>query len=115
MLFLFFACMWSDTKDSGSSQPPGLTVSVDIGEPLYKIPVNYLSFSVDLGQVAGTRFWNPDINSEQEEIPPEPYDFPNQKLRMLTKKLAPATLRIGGTESDRLYYQTQENEVEPGQ
>jgi heparanase 1 len=57
--------------------------------------------------VVGSNFWSPDGITER--IPP--YDFTRQKLRNLTAELAPAYLRIGGSEADIIYYDMTETPV----
>ena len=68
-----------------------------------EVDERYLSFCIDLGQIAEpTRFWNPDGSGETTGRPS--YDFGRVRLRNLARALAPALLRIGGTEADRAYY-----------
>lgn len=65
---------------------------------------NYLSFTLDLGQIAEpTRFWNPDGSGETVGQR-RSFDFTRKKLINLTRALAPAYMRIGGTEADRCHY-----------
>ncbi len=71
------------------------------------IPSTYLSFALDSGQAAGAHFWNPDSEAEETEINYLPYDFNRPLLHTLAAELAPAILRVGGTEADRLYYETE--------
>ena len=69
-----------------------------------EVSSRYLSFCVDLGQIAEpTRFWNPDGAGESRGVRPS-FDFSVPRLRNLCRALAPAYLRIGGTEADRVYY-----------
>ena len=68
-----------------------------------EVDERYLSFCIDLGQIAEpTRFWNPDGSGETTGRPS--YDFGRVRLRNLARALAPALLRIGGTEADRAFY-----------
>ena len=63
----------------------------------------YLSVCLDLGQVAEpTRFWNPDGSGEVVGLPS--FDFERRKILNMSRALAPAYLRIGGTEADRAFY-----------
>lgn len=85
---------------------------IDVGAELPEVDERFLSVAVDLGQVAGTVFWNPDASGDPE-APVEPYDFTRDRLHELAAPLAPAWLRIGGTEADRLYYETDEGVPDP--
>lgn len=76
----------------------------DVGaEAATTVSERYLSICVDLGQIATpTRFWNPDGSGEVICRPP--FDFARPQLINMTAELAPAYLRIGGTEADRVFY-----------
>ena len=68
---------------------------------------NRMCFCVDLGQIATpTRFWNPlgAAGDSLEVIGRPTFDFARPRLRGLAQALAPAYLRIGGTEADRSFY-----------
>ncbi|MDH4283265.1 MAG: hypothetical protein OEV36_11475, partial [Myxococcales bacterium] len=74
---------------------------------------HYLSVAVDTAQIVGGRFWSADAGVEiigQEEVPE--YDFSRPRLRALAAELAPAFLRIGGTDADRVFYDMSANPVE---
>jgi heparanase 1 len=71
-----------------------------------------LSFAVDSSQVAGTEFWAED-GAEEPETDIEPYDFNRPALRPLVAALAPAMLRIGGTDADHLWYDLSGGQVAP--
>jgi heparanase 1 len=62
----------------------------------------FLSFAVDTAQVVGARFWSPDVDAGTAPVPP--FDFSRQRLAVLTRELAPAYLRVGGTDADRVFY-----------
>ena len=84
-------------------------------QPVARIS-NRLCFCVDLGQIATpTRFWNPlGAAGESLEIIGQPtFDFARPRLRKLAAALAPAYLRIGGTEADRAYYAVDDAEEPP--
>lgn len=80
-------------------------VNLSLGDPIAELDPRFLSFAVDLGQVAGTRFWNPDADADDTEVPVPPFPFEDPRLRARTAPLAPAWLRLGGTEADRLFYE----------
>jgi len=67
----------------------------DVGDQL-------VSVGVDLDQVTGGTFWDPAGGSSV--VPVAPYDFERPQLRQLAAELAPAHLRIGGSASDRTFY-----------
>ena len=70
---------------------------------IHEVDVRYLSFTIDLGQIAEpTRFWNPDGSGETVGRPT--FDFANERMINMTAALAPAFIRIGGTEADRVIY-----------
>lgn len=83
---------------------PDVTIPVSTTAPIATVSDRYLSVAVDSAQVAGGVFWNPDEDSDEEEITVTPFDFSSAKLQTLTRALAPTTLRIGGTAADFLYY-----------
>jgi heparanase 1 len=66
----------------------------------------FVSFAVDTAQVVGGRFWAPAGAGEgllkTGAVPA--FAFSRPRLRRLTGALAPAYLRIGGTDADRTVY-----------
>jgi heparanase 1 len=89
------------------------TVSVSLDAVVATIDPRALSFAVDSSQVAGTEFWAEDDQGESE-VWIDKYDFDRPALRPLAAALAPAMLRIGGTDADHLWYDTSgAAEVEP--
>lgn len=79
-------------------------VALTAGDDLVnEVDERYLSFTIDLGQIAEpTRFWNPNGSGETTGRPS--FDFGNDRMRNMAAALAPAFLRIGGTEADRVFY-----------
>ena len=70
---------------------------------IHEVDERYLSFTIDLGQIAEpTRFWNPDGSGETTGRPT--FDFASKRMHNMAAALAPAFLRIGGTEADRVLY-----------
>lgn len=88
-------------------------VEITIGDAVGEVDERYLSVAVDLGQVAGARFWTPGGDSGEAEVAVPPYDFDRPALRAFAEALAPAVLRIGGTESDRLFYALDDDAPDP--
>lgn len=78
---------------------------VDTTAPIATIDERYLSFAVDTAQVVGGLFWSAEpvqqlIGQERQPV----YDFGRPRLRALAAELAPAFLRIGGSDADRVFY-----------
>ena len=69
-------------------------VTFDSGAVLHSLPATFLSFTIDAGQLFPGVFWNHS----------KAIDFRNPVLVSLTSALAPALLRVGGTDADRLFY-----------
>jgi heparanase 1 len=97
---------------SGEAPPPpppaggvGVRVELEHG-PVAIVDERFLSFAVDTAQVVGGEFWAPH-GSEHGVLKTHgvaPYDFSRPALRRLASALAPAYLRIGGTDADRTVY-----------
>jgi hypothetical protein len=75
--------------------PARVELAADIGDAL-------LAFAVDLDQVTGGTFWDPA--GGPTVVPVAPYDFDRPRLVTLARALSPAYLRIGGSASDRTFY-----------
>jgi heparanase 1 len=74
----------------------------------------YLSVAIDSSQLVGGHWWSPEGGVEaigRRRVPP--VDLGRERLRDLAQALAPAYLRIGGTEADRIYYAVGDNGAEP--
>jgi len=78
-----------------SSTPGGPSLAGEIDE-------RFLSVAVDIDQLAGGTFWDPAGGPTVVDVPP--YDFGRVRLRNLAAALAPAYLRLGGSASDRTFY-----------
>lgn len=95
-------------SDVEANVPPADTtaqLSIDLSTPIATVDERYLSFAVDTAQVVGGLFWSaePDpqlIGQERQPV----YDFERPRLRALAAELAPAFLRIGGSDADRVLY-----------
>jgi heparanase len=83
-------------------------VQVRIGtdRPLHELDPRFVSVALDTSQVLGGRFWSRaarvDVGRGSDHV--EPFDLARPRLRELARALAPAYLRIGGTEADHVYY-----------
>ncbi len=88
------------------------SLSVDTSEPIATVDERYLSFAVDTAQVVGGLFWSAEpvqqlIGQERQPV----YDFARPRLRALAAELAPAFLRIGGSDADRVFYDMTEDPI----
>ena len=85
-----------------------LPVSVRLAKPAPVAEVDecYLSFSLDISVVAGGFWWEGSAGTRRGlgtlRIPP--LDLNSTKLDTLTRALAPAYLRVGGSEADKIHY-----------
>jgi heparanase 1 len=95
-------------SDKGGSGPAfRVRVTVDRSTPVATLAEEYLSFSIDASQVAGGKWWDPAATGREMgsgTVRAPVYDFDRPRLDSLVAALAPAYLRIGGSESDKLFY-----------
>jgi heparanase 1 len=87
--------------------PYAVRVTLDLEQPLAELSERYLSFSVDTSQVVGGKWWNPQadrVEWSSGTVQAPVFDFDRPKLNLLTEALAPAYLRIGGSEADKVFY-----------
>jgi heparanase 1 len=74
---------------------------VDVGQTVTAtVDPRFLSFAVDSSELVGGTFWT----SDGGQGPVMAYDFSRPRLRALAGALAPAVLRVGGTQADAVYY-----------
>ncbi len=75
-------------------------------EPLRVLKEPVLGFAIDTSQVVGGHWWSPDGRVEvgRGDARTSEFDFSRPRLRLLARALAPARLRVGGTEADHVYY-----------
>lgn len=76
---------------AASAQTVSITVSQD---HVHEVDPNYLSVAIDTSVLLGGTWWNANNR----------LDLAHPRLRALTRALAPAYLRIGGTDADRVFY-----------
>ena len=115
LLLLLYGC------DPGTEEsiPPADTtaqLTIDTSAPAATIDERYLSFAVDTAQVVGGLFWSAEPVAQligQERVPV--YDFSRPRLRALAAELAPAFLRIGGSDADRVLYDMSANPIDEDQ
>ncbi len=94
------ACGCSEEPYPEPPPGPSVAVSLDPSTALAELDSRFLSFAVDTSQLVGGNWWSPDGYTERVE----PYDFARPRLRRMAAALAPAYLRIGGSEADVVYY-----------
>jgi len=93
-------------------KPPAMS-----GKPVIQVQVTenvartvsrrFLSFTVDIAQVVGGKFWDQSGSVDMVaggSSPVSAYDFRRPRLKKLVQELSPAYLRIGGTASDEVFY-----------
>jgi heparanase 1 len=91
----------------GVGLPNVLRVTLHLERPLAEVSERYLSFSVDTSQVVGGKWWDPQagrVEWSSGTVQAPVFDFARPRLNRLTRALAPAYLRIGGSEADKVYY-----------
>ena len=111
MVIGVFGCV-EDDNAVPSEKLPGYydtDVMINGSEPLFTVSDKFLSFAIDTSQVVGGNWWSADgeatIGVGADEA--EPFDFTRTRLRNMARELAPAYLRIGGTEADKVFYDMQ--------
>ena len=107
----------SGVEDVAVDAPPmtarQASLGVEAEEPVAEVSPRYLSVAVDIAQVVGGTFWNPDgSQGTTGNARVDEYDFDNPKLRNLSRELAPSVLRIGGSDADLTWYDLSDAPVE---
>lgn len=89
-----------------------LAISNAVLKKSYTVDKRFISLDIDVSQWVGGPWWNKsgDIEYMMGEANTEPYDFKNEKLIELTKKLSPAYLRMGGCLADFVSYYPDQRE-----
>jgi heparanase 1 len=103
---------------AASSRPPAardvsalergepVRVSIDRERAVARVDPRFLSVAVDTSQLLGGRFWSAsgrvEVGRGSERVPP--LDLRRSALIERARALAPAYLRVGGTEADHVYY-----------
>ena len=88
-------------------------MSVTLTASVATIDPRFLSVAVDTAEVVGGTFWGADggLEGASGGVQVAPYDFSRPRLRRLAQELAPAYLRIGGTEADKVFYDMSDTPV----
>jgi heparanase len=82
-------------------------VAIDRLRRRSRVDPRFLSVALDTSQVLGGHWWTPGaarVEVARGSHAVEPFDLEDPRLRVLAAELAPAYLRIGGTEADVVYY-----------
>ena len=98
-------------KGAESGQSYAAQVSVDTGTPVNTVSQEYISFAIDSSQVVGGKWWNPTAGGTEMgsgTVHAPTFNFNQPKLDTMVQALAPAYLRIGGSEADKIYYAMQD-------
>ena len=106
-----------DVSIHGGTLPPyRVRAKIDTSAPIHRVAPEYLSFSIDTSQVVGGKWWNPRADVKETgsgSVPAPVFDFDRPRLDLLASALAPAYLRIGGSEADKVYYDLDAGEGDP--
>lgn len=83
--------------------------------PAAEVSDRFLSFAIDSSQHVGGVWWSPEAEVEGAlgSTPQPVFDFRRERLETLTEALAPAYLRIGGSEADRVWFETEVGDPRP--
>jgi heparanase 1 len=84
---------------------PVVTVTLDTTLAVATVDPRFLSVAVDTSQVVGGHWWSEaDTTGTVGKELATPFDFSRPRLARLARALAPALLRIGGSEADVVEY-----------
>ncbi|MCX6001640.1 MAG: glycoside hydrolase [Chloroflexi bacterium] len=98
-------------KGAEAGQTYTAQVSVDTGVPVNIVSKEYISFAIDSSQVVGGKWWNPAASGAESgsgTVHAPVFNFNQPRLDTMAQALAPAYLRIGGSEADKIYYAMQD-------
>jgi heparanase len=91
------------------AQPPGaepVVLHLDLEHPLERVDERFLSVALDTSTLLGGHFWSAsgrvEVGRGSERV--LPVDLSRRRLIELSRRLAPAYLRVGGTEADHVFY-----------
>lgn len=100
-----------------TTNTPGRTVTITLAlaEAQSEVSERFLSIAVDSAQVVGGHFWSPtgEVQGGGGAARVDPYDFSRPRLRRMAAELAPAYLRIGGSEADKVFYDLDGDPTDP--
>ena len=100
-----------DVSSVGYPEGGVYTVTLAVDEkPMGRVEDEYVSFAIDSSQLVGGKWWNPEASGKEGgsgSTNAPAFDFSRPRLNTLASALAPAFLRIGGSEADKIYYDMQ--------
>ena len=97
-------------RGAKAGQSYTVQVSIDTATPVNTVSKEYISFAVDSSQVVGGKWWNPTARGTETgsgTVHAPVFNFNQPQLDTIVRVLAPAYLRIGGSEADKIYYDMQ--------
>ncbi len=95
------------SQEKGKLDTYKVSATIDFSKPAAQTSDKFLSFSIDISQLVGGKWWNPDAKKAEGgsgTVGANLFDFSNPNIIELTKELTPAYLKVGGSESDKTYY-----------
>jgi len=94
----------SPVTSDRAEEPP--LVAVELGAAARELDTRFLSVALDTSQVVGGRWWSKSgaVEIGRGARRTAPFDLARPELVSLARALAPAYLRVGGTEADHVYY-----------
>jgi heparanase len=103
------ACLERDSTVQIVSSPEtdAVQATIHLDRPVAEVSTRYLSFAIDMSQIVGGKWWNPPADRSEwssGSVPAPVFDLDRPQLDRLVRALAPAYLRLGGSESDKVYY-----------
>jgi heparanase 1 len=106
---------WTDGPVKRTAESAAREVAIDVApRPVATLDERYLSVAIDSSQLVGGHWWSPDGSVEaigRRRV--APIDLARARLRDMARELAPAYLRVGGTEADRIFYAVGDDATEP--
>jgi heparanase 1 len=89
-----------------AADAPPVRVELALERALHELDERFLSVAIDTSQLVGGHWWSQTGRVEvgRGAQRTAPFDFARPELLQLARALAPAYLRIGGTEADHLFY-----------
>jgi heparanase len=89
-----------------ASEPEPVRVELGLDRPEHELDERFLSVAIDTSQLVGGHWWSRsgrvEVGRGAQRV--SPFDFSRPELLALARALAPAYLRVGGTEADHLFY-----------
>lgn len=98
--FLFYCLLYSSEKKTLSR------ADFPVGKVVKKLRTEYLSLAIDYAQIVGGPWWegSDEFKNGKGGKKAKPLNLQKDDLLYYAKKLSPFILRIGGSESDSVFY-----------